>query len=55
MGRQKVTLGSTPESWSFTAYPAYPPEVAAEVQTTIGQTGSGLVFTTIDFRKKILT
>jgi hypothetical protein len=40
---------------SFSAYLAYPPEVADEVQITIRQTERGLVFTTDWFRKKILT
>jgi hypothetical protein len=46
MGMQESHLRSTPESLSFSAYLAYPQEVADEVQITIRQTDRGLVFTT---------
>lgn len=55
MGMQKSHPQVYPESLSFSAYLAYPQEVADEVQITIRQTDRGLLFTTDWFRKKILT
>jgi len=46
MGMQKSHPQVYPESLSFSAYLAYPQEVADEVQITIRQTDRGLVFTT---------
>jgi hypothetical protein len=43
---KKVSLAYTADSVSFTAYLAYPQEVADEVKITIRRTGAGLVFTT---------
>ncbi len=41
---KKVTISRSPDSLSFTAYLAYPLEVADEVQITIRRTDRGLVF-----------
>ena len=43
---KKISLVSTPDSLSFTAYLAWPQEVADEVHITLRRTDTGLVFGT---------
>lgn len=43
---KKASISRTPDSLSFSAYLAYPLEVADEAQVTIRRTNAGLVFMT---------
>ncbi len=43
---KKISISRSPDSLSFTAYLAYPLEVADEVQISIHQTNRGLAFST---------